>query len=58
VTVLALIILIYGSIYGSIISIGRNPLARYAVFRTLGGVLLMSVVMAIIAGSTIYLLLR
>jgi hypothetical protein len=58
VTILALIILIYGSIYGSIISIGRNPLARFAVFRTLAGVLLMSLVMASIAGVTVYLLLR
>jgi hypothetical protein len=58
VTILALVVLVYGSIYGSIISIGRNPLARYAVFRTLAAVLLMSVLMTAIAGATIFFLLR
>lgn len=58
VALIALITLIYSSIYGSIISIGRNPLAKYAVFRTLGSVLGMAVLTAGIASVTIFLLLR
>jgi hypothetical protein len=58
VALLALVVLIYGSIYGSIVSIGRNPLAKYAIFRTLGSVLGMAVMTAVIAGVTIFLLLR
>jgi hypothetical protein len=58
VALIALITLIYASIYGSIISIGRNPLAKYAVFRTLGSVLGMAALTAVIAGLTIFFLLR
>lgn len=58
VSMTALITLIYASIYGSIISIGRNPLAKYAVFRTLGSVVGMAVLTALTAGATIFLLLR
>jgi hypothetical protein len=54
----ALITLIYASIYGSIISIGRNPLAKYAVFRTLSSVLGMALVTGSIAALTIFFLLR
>lgn len=58
VTILALVTLIYGSIYGSIISIGRNPLAKYTIFRTLGGVLLMALLLAGVAVATVFALLR
>jgi hypothetical protein len=58
VALTALVVLIYASIYGSIISIGRNPLAKYAVFRTLGSVVGMSVLMAGVAALTIFFLLR
>jgi hypothetical protein len=58
VALLALITLVYASIYGSIISIGRNPLAKYAVFRTLGSVLGMVVMISIIAALTVFFLLR
>lgn len=58
VALTALITLLYASIYGSIISIGRNPLAKYAVFRTLGSVLGLALVTAVISGFTIFLLLR
>lgn len=58
VAVLALITLTYASIYGSIISVGRNPLAKYAVFRTLGSVLGMALLTTLIAGITVFLLLR
>ena len=58
VAFLALITLVYASIYGSIISIGRNPLAKFAVFRTLTSVLGMVLLTAVIASLTIFLLLR
>lgn len=58
IAVVSLITLIYASIYGGIISIGRNPLAKYAVFRTLGAVMGMVAVTALIAGATIFMLLR
>jgi hypothetical protein len=58
VALISLITIIYASIYGSIISIGRNPLARQAVFRTLTSVMIMAVVTVIIAGVAIYYLLR
>lgn len=55
---IALVVLIYASIYGGIISIGRNPLAKYAVFRSLLSVLGMAALTALVASVTIYLLLR
>lgn len=55
---LALIVLIYASIYGSIVSIGRNPLAKFAVFRTLRSVLGMALLTASIATITVFFLLR
>lgn len=58
VALLTLLTLIYGAIYGSIISIGRNPLAKYAVFRTLGSVLAMAILTAVLAGVIIFFLLR
>jgi hypothetical protein len=58
VSLLALITLVYASIYGSIISVGRNPLAKYAVFRTLGTVMGMAALTTLIASVTVYLLLH
>lgn len=54
----SIVTLMYASIYGSIISIGRNPLAKYAVFRSLTSVLAMAGLMAVVAVGTIFLLLR
>lgn len=54
----ALITLIYGSIYGSIIAVGRNPLAKFAIFRTLTSVMFMALATAALALITIYLFLR
>lgn len=54
----ALITLIYGAIYGSIVAIGRNPLAKLAVFRSLTSVMLMALATAGVALFTIYLFLR
>jgi hypothetical protein len=58
IAILALVTLIYASIYGSIISIGRNPLAKYAVFRSLASVVGLALITAGIAGVTIFFLLR
>jgi len=57
VALLTLITLIYGAIYGSIVSVGRNPLAKHAIFRTLRTVLAMVLVTAAIATSLIAFLL-
>ena len=58
ISLVSLIALIYASIYGSIISIGRNPLAKHAVFRTLASVMAMALLTVAIACITIYFLLR
>lgn len=58
VALVALAALIYASIYGGIISVGRNPLAQQAVFHSLGSVLAMAAITAAISGGTIFLLLR
>ncbi|HEY1644792.1 MAG TPA: hypothetical protein VGF75_00215 [Candidatus Saccharimonadales bacterium] len=57
VAILAIVVLTYASIYGSIVSIGRNPLAKYAVFRTLTSVIGMVTFIAGVASATIYFLL-
>lgn len=58
VALAALVTLIYGAIYSSIVSIGRNPLAKVAVFKSLGWVLAMAAATALLAGITIFFLLR
>jgi hypothetical protein len=58
IAIAALITLIYGAIYGSIIAVGRNPLAKFAIFRTLTSVLFMAFATAAVALITIYLFLR
>lgn len=58
IALIALITLTYASIYSSIISVGRNPLAKYAVFRTLGAVLGMALLTTLVAGVTVFLLLK
>ena len=55
---ITLITLIYASIYSSIVSVGRNPLAKYSIFRALGSVIGLAVVTAIVAGLTIFFLLK
>lgn len=57
VALVAIVTLIYASIFGSIISIGRNPLAKYAILRSLFMVLGMAFLICLIAGGTIYFLL-
>lgn len=58
VALLALVALIYASIYSAIVSIGRNPLAKYAIFRSLGSVFAMAGVLTLIAVATIFFLLH
>lgn len=58
VAILALVTLVYASIYGSIVSIGRNPLAKYAVFRTLSSVLALALLTTVVASLIIFFLLR
>jgi hypothetical protein len=53
-----LVTLVYGSIYGSIISIGRNPLAKYVILRNLTSVLVMASLTTLVAGSIIFFLLH
>lgn len=54
----ALIVLTYSSIYGSIIAVGRNPLAKNSIFRTLSLVLAMSLGLALLAAAAIFFILR
>jgi len=58
VTLVTLLALIYAAVYSSIISIGRNPLAKYAIFRSLGGVIGMVGVIAFVSTVVIILLLQ
>jgi hypothetical protein len=58
VALIALVTLIYASIYGSIISIGRNPLAKNDVFVSLASVVAVAVLLVLVAGATVFLLLR
>ena len=58
VALAALVTLTYASIYGSIISVGRNPLAKYAIFRSLISVLALAAITATLAGLTIAFLFR
>lgn len=58
ISILALVTLIYASIYSSIVAVGRNPLAKYAVFRTLWSVVAVAVLAASISGLVLFLLLR
>jgi hypothetical protein len=55
---IALVTLTYSAIYGSIISVGRNPLAKYAVFRTLASVLGMALLTTLVAALTVFFLLK
>jgi hypothetical protein len=58
IALVALMTLIYGAIFGSIIAVGRNPLAKFAIFRTLTSVMSMAFATAAVALITIYLFLR
>lgn len=57
-TFVALVSLIYGSVYSTIVSVGRNPLAKYAIYRSLRSVLLMAFIIGMVAIVVVSLLLR
>ncbi len=57
ITLVTLTILIYGAIFGSIISIGRNPLAKSDIIRSLRSVLLLALLLSAVAGIALVLLL-
>jgi hypothetical protein len=54
----AIITLIYASIFSGIISVGRNPLAKNSILRSVTIVLGMSIVMGLVATLTLFLILR
>lgn len=58
VIIVALIALTYASVYGSIISVGRNPYAKQSILRALSGVLFLAFVMVGFGGAIIYWLLH
>ncbi len=57
VAIISIVTLIYASIYSSIVSIGRNPLAKSNVFKSLLPIILMILVIAALASLAIYLIL-
>lgn len=58
VSLVALVTLVYGSIYGSIIAVGRNPLARASIYKTLAAVVTMALLIGAVAALVIFFLLR
>lgn len=58
VTVVGIGVLMYAAIYGSIISIGRNPLARDSILKALTQVFGMALLITTVGFGMIYLLLR
>ena len=58
IAIIALVVLIYTSAYGTLIAIGRNPLAKTSVFRALGAIVGLVAVTAALALGTIYLIIR
>lgn len=55
---IALVTLIYTSVYGTIVAIGRNPLAKASIFRALLAVMGLVTVTAGAALAAIYLIIR
>lgn len=55
---IALVTLIYTSVYGTIVAIGRNPLAKSSIFRALLSVMGLVLMTSIVALATIYLIIR
>jgi hypothetical protein len=58
VTLVALIIMIYSAVYSSIVSIGRNPMAKASIFQALRQVVWIAVMTLLLALVFIWLLLR
>jgi hypothetical protein len=58
IAIIALIAILYSTLYATIIAIGRNPLAKYSVFRALCIVMIIAFFTGSIAVLSIYLILR
>lgn len=58
IAITSVVALIYSSIYSTIVSIGRNPLAKYEVMRILTRVMGMVLIISGISSLIIYLILR
>lgn len=58
VAMAALIALVYGAIQGGIVAIGRNPLARASIYRSLLQVMATALLIVVMAGILLYLILR
>src|SRR5205807_10146004 len=54
VAIVALIPLVYGAIQGGIVAIGRNPLARESIYRSLLQVMGMALLIVVIAVGLLY----
>lgn len=58
ITIIALVTLIYTSVYGTIVAVGRNPLAKASIFRALWSVAGLVLATSAVALATIYLIIR
>lgn len=58
IALVALVTLVYTSVYGTIIAIGRNPLAKASIFRALISVIGLVILTAGVALGAIYLIIR
>lgn len=58
VALISLITLTYAAIFGSIISVGRNPLGAHNVFKTLWVVLGMAILIAMVGAAAVYFLMK
>ena len=58
IALIALVVLIYSSVYGTIVAIGRNPLAKASIFRALLSIVGLVVLTSVVALTTIYLIIR
>ena len=58
VSLAAVVTLIYASVFGGVISIGRNPLAKYAILNGIFKVLAMVLLLVVVASAAIFLILR
>lgn len=58
VAIAALIALVYGAIQGGIVAIGRNPLARESIYKSLLQVMATAILIVVITAILLYLTLR
>ena len=58
VAIASVIALVYGSIRGGIIAVGRNPLARAAIYKSLAQVIAMACLIVAVAAVVLYFTLR